>query len=194
MGRKAFLAFVVFSVISLNSGAQEKEKKFGIELSSGPSIFSGKLTGARLNPGYGFEGTLQYRIIQYADIYLGWGWNYFGSGSLFAGNKAVFKDYNYVLGLQFVHPFVDPVSLFVRAGAVYNHIEVDGESGILLYDFGQGLGFQFATGIGIGLNSNWNVNFGIKLNSIIEKAVIEDISSNRNLNFLLIQVSIIKRF
>ncbi|MBP1631156.1 MAG: hypothetical protein H6Q15_2049 [Bacteroidetes bacterium] len=194
MSRKAFIAFVVFSILSLNSGAQEKEKRFGIELSSGPSVFSGKLTGATLNPGYGFEGTLQYRIIQYTDVYLGWGWNYFGNGSIFAGNNAVFKDNGYVLGFQFVHPVMEPVSLFVRAGAVYNHIEVDGESGILLYDFGRGFGFQFATGIGVGLSSDWNLNFGIKLNSIIKKTVIEDISSNLNLNLLLVQISIIKRF
>lgn len=194
MSRKAFIAFVVFSILSLNSGAQEKEKRFGIELSSGPSIFSGKLIGATLNPGYGFEGTLHYSIINYTDIYLGWGWNYFGNGSLFAGNRAIFKENGYVLGIQFVHPVMEPVSLFFRAGTVYNHIEVDGESGILLYDFGRGFGFQFATGIGVGLSSNCNLNFGIKLNSIIEKAVIEDISSSRNLNFLLIQLSIIKRF
>ena len=54
MSRKAFIAFVVFSILSLNSGAQEKEKKFGLELSSGPSTVPGKLTGAKLNPGYGF--------------------------------------------------------------------------------------------------------------------------------------------
>jgi len=173
MSRKAFIAFVVFSILSLNSGAQEKEKRFGLELSSGPSIFPGKLTGATLNTGYGFEGTLQYRIIQYTDVYFGWGWNHFGKGSSFAGNKASFKNNGYVLGLQFIHPLMEPVSLFVRAGAVYNHIEVDGESGILLYDFGLGFGFQFATGIRIELGSSWNLNFGIKLNSTIKKYVIE---------------------
>ena len=89
---------------------------------------------------------------------------------------------------------MEPVSLFVRTGAVYNHIEVDGESGILLYDFGRGFGFQFATGIGVVLSPNWNLNFGIKLNSIIKKTVVEDISSNQNINILLMQVCIIKRF
>jgi hypothetical protein len=89
---------------------------------------------------------------------------------------------------------MDPVSLFVRAGAVYNQIKVNGESGILLYDFGRGFGFQFATGIRIGLGSSWNLNFGIKLNSTIKKYVIDDIPSNLNLNLLLMQVSIIKRF
>lgn len=194
MRGKFLLGFLVLSFFSLTGVSQVKEKKFGFELSSGPAIAPGKLGGATLNTGYGFEGIFRYRIISCTDIYAGWGWNHFGAENSFAGNNVSFEETGYVLGLQCIHPVVDGVSIYIRGGALYNHIEIENESGELLYDTGHGFGFQLATGIEIGIGSNWSINSGVKLNSLIRKVDIEDVSTSLNLNHISMNIGIVKKF
>jgi len=192
MRGKFLLGFLVFSLFSITCVSQEKEKKFGFELSSGPAIAPRKLGGVTLNTGYGFEGIFRYRIVSFTDIYAGWGWNHFAAENSFAGNNVSFEETGYVLGLQCFQPIVEGVSVYIRGGALYNHIEIENESGELLYDTGHGFGFQLATGIEIAIGLNWNLNSGIKLNSLNRE--IESISTNLNLNHISMNIGIVKRF
>lgn len=86
MKTKVLFALVVFALFSTTGIAQENEKRFGFELSSGASIATTKLNDAKLNPGLDFEGILQYWFMPHTSIYAGWGWNRYGADESFTGN------------------------------------------------------------------------------------------------------------
>ena len=85
----------------------------------------------------------------------------------FAGSNTDFEETGYVIGLQFKHP-VDGFlsSYYLRAGALYNHIEVENDNGDIIGDTGHGLGFQLAAGVDIPLGAKWSLTPGVKYNAV----------------------------
>lgn len=59
MKTKVLLLTAIIVVFHFAGKAQEKEKRFGFELSTGASVATKKPGGSTLNPGVGFEGIFQ---------------------------------------------------------------------------------------------------------------------------------------
>lgn len=195
MKTKVLLLSALLIILSINSNAQENEKHFGVEINAGLSIPLNKLDNTQLNPGFGFEGILHYRFIPYTGVYAGWGWNRFGADESFAGKDVCFEETGYVFGLQFKHPFgQSPVSYFVRAGGLYNHIEIENAEGDIIMDSGHGWGWQLAGGIDLPIGRNWSVMPGLKFNSLKTEVENEGIITQLNQNYVSVRVGIIKRF
>ncbi len=195
MKTKALLAVAMFAILSLNCKAQKSEKHFGFELSGGASFATRELGGAKLNTGLGFEGILHYRFMQYLGIYAGWGWNKFSANESFAGNKTDFEETGYVFGLQFKHPIGNsPISYYLRAGGLYNHIELENEKGDIIEDSGHGLGWQLAAGIDVPLGSNWSLTPGLKFNALSREIKTSEYKKQLDLNYVMIRIGILKKF
>jgi hypothetical protein len=187
------LAFALFVTGSLR--AQENEKRFGVELNGGVSMATNKLGGSSLNPGLGFEGILHYRFLSHTGVYAGWGWNRLGADESFAGKDVCFEETGYVLGLQFQHPFGrSPLQYYVRAGALYNHVETENSDGDIINDSGHGLGWQVAGGIDVPLGRNWSLTPGLKFNSLSRESDFEGTTKKLNYNYLSLRLGIVKRF
>lgn len=175
--------------------AQESTKRFGFELNTGVSIATGKPGDAALRPGFGFEGIFHYRFMPHTGIYAGWGWNRFGAGKSFAGSDVCFEETGYVFGVQFMHPVgAMPISYYLRAGGLYNHIEIENTSGDIIGDTGHGLGFQLAAGIGYAIGKNWSITPGIKFNYLSGDVNIEGVNTDIKHNYLSLRVGFLKRF
>lgn len=175
--------------------AQENGKRFEIELNGGASVATGKVGETKLNPGFGFEGTLHYRILQHTGVYAGWGWNRFGADNSFAGTDVCFEETGYVFGLQFKHPIgSSPLSYYLRVGGLYNHIEIENAAGDIIGDTGHGLGFQLGAGIDYNLGKNWSITPGLKFNSLSRDVEVEGVTTGLNHNYLSLKVGIQKRF
>ena len=195
MKTKVLFASALFLIFSLSMIGQEKEKHFGVELSGGASFATSKLNDASLNPGFGFEGILHYRFIPFTGIYAGWGWNRFGANESFAGNDVCFEETGYVFGLQFKHPIGDSrLSYYLRAGGLYNHIEIENAAGDIIKDSGHGFGWQAAGGVDVDLGKNWSLTPGIKFNSLSREVDNEGVVVPLDQNYLSVRVGILKKF
>jgi opacity protein-like surface antigen len=195
MKTKGLIAFVMFAILSLNGIAQESEKRFGFELGSGASFATSQLAGTSLKTGFGFEGIFHYRFMPHAGIYGGWGWNKLAANNSFAGSDVCFEETGYVLGLQFKHPVGSmPLSYYLRAGGLYNHIEVENADGDIIGDTGHGFGFQLAAGIDYSLGKNWSLTPGVKFNSLSRDLEMGGTTTKLNLNYVSVRVGILKRF
>ena len=195
MKTKAILLTAIFITSFFCANAQEKQKRFGFELSSGASIATQKLGGAEMNPGFGFEGIFQYRFLEHIGIYGGWGWNRFGADNSFAGNDMCFEETGYVFGLQFKHPIgKGATSYYFRAGGLYNHIEIENADGDITHDSGHGLGWQLAAGFDFNLGKNWSLTPGVKFNSLNRDVENEGVNVPLDLNYLQFRVGILKKF
>jgi opacity protein-like surface antigen len=194
MKTKVLIALAVFA-LALSGFAQEKEKRFGFELSGGASFATRELGGADLKFGFGGEGIFHYRILPHAGVYAGWGYNTFSAENSFAGNEIDFEETGYVFGLQFKHPIgISPVSYYVRAGALYNHIELENTDGDIIGDTGHGFGWQAAGGVDIPLGRNWSLTPGVKFNSLSGDVNMEGTTTQLDLNYLQVRVGILKKF
>ncbi len=194
---KSIVLSLLVAFTSLSCFAQEKESRFGIEADGGASLALKKLDEAKMRVGVGFEGTFHYRFYKHLGAYAGWGWNWFSAENSFAGKNCDFEETGYVLGLQFKHPIGhSPISYYVRAGALLNHIEIENNDGDIVEDTKHGLGFQLAGGIYIPIGKNWSINTGLKFNSLNRKDIefSDNIKRTLDLKYLSLRVGIIKMF
>lgn len=161
--------------------AQQGSSRFSFEFAGGPSYANRTLAGADLNIGGGFEAVFHYRFMPHTGAYAGWGWNKFSADRSFAGDDMDFEETGYVFGLQFKHPIgAGNMNGYVRAGGLYNHIEIENTDGDIVEDTGHGFGFQLAAGLEIPVSQKWSITPGIKFNSLSRD--LESGSVNRDLN------------
>ncbi|PRY99944.1 outer membrane protein with beta-barrel domain [Marinilabilia salmonicolor] len=195
MKTRALVSIVFAIMVSVTTMAQEKEKRFGFEFSSGLSVATGNLGETTRDTGLGFEGIFHYRFLTHTGVYLGWGWNQFGANDSFGGNDVCFEETGYVFGLQYKHPLGDsPIQYYLRVGGLYNHIETENSEGEIVDDTGHGLGWQLAGGVDIPLGKNWNFTPGIKFNSLSRDAEFEGYNSELKYNYISFRLGILKRF
>lgn len=194
MKTKVFIAVAMFALLSTTTDAQEKEKRFGLEVSGGPS-FATREFAEGLRMGYGVEGTIHYRFMPLTGIYAGWGENWFSTETSSSDNNRDYEETGYVLGLQFKYPFKGSrSSFFLRAGVLYSHIEVENDNGDILEDTGHGPGYQLAGGIDISLGSGWSLTPGIKFNSLSRETEFEEASGQIDHQYISARIGIMKRF
>jgi len=180
------IAFTMLVVLSMSCFAGESGNRFGFELNGGASFATRKMDWNSLNPGFGFEGTLHYRIMPYAGVYGGWGWNRFAADHVQGGEDLCFEETGYVLGLYFNHPIgISRSSFYIRSGALYNHIETENADGDIISDTGHGYGFQLAGGISVDLGKNWSLTPGLKFNTLPQ---------DTNYQYISVRIGIAKNF
>jgi len=195
MKTKVILSIALVILISASTLAQENEKRFGVELNGEVSFVSSDLAGASLNTGLGYEVILQYRFMPFTSVYGGWGYSHFNANESFAGNDIDFEQTGYILGLQFKHPIgKSPVSYFVRAGALYCHIETENNDGDIISDTGHGIGWQAAAGIEVALGKNWSLAPGLKYNWLSGETDFEGANYQLDHRYVAARLGIIKRF
>ncbi|MEZ5072696.1 MAG: outer membrane beta-barrel protein [Bacteroidales bacterium] len=192
---KPTIAFFAFFLLLAGTANAQEDKRFGVEFNGGLSVATQTLDDTRLNPGFGFEGLLHYRILPHAGVYAGWGWNRFGASESFAGPDVCFEETGYVFGLQFKHPLGDTRMRYaLRAGGLYNHIETENAAGDILDDTGHGLGWQVAGGLELPLGENWCLLPGLKFNSLSRESGYEGIERELNHRYVSLRLGISTRF
>jgi opacity protein-like surface antigen len=171
------------------------QPRFAIELRPGVSFATQELGDADLKTGLGFEGMLSYRFTNTVGAYAGWGWNRFSADQSFAGADADFEETGYLFGVQFNPTLGDgALGLYLRAGALVNHIEVENKGGDIISDSGHGLGYQLGAGLDVGLGSNWQLRPGLKYQSLSRDLEIETTTTPVDLRYFSIAVGIAKNF
>ncbi len=195
MKTKGLFTLLTLALLSINSIAQETEKRFGVELNAEVSFVSSDLNGANLNTGLGFETILQYRFMPFTSVYGGWGYSHFNANESFAGSDIDFEQTGYILGLQFKNSIGDsPLSYFVRGGLLYSHIETENNDGEIISDTGHGVGFQVAGGLEVALGNNWSLAPSLKFNSLSGETELEGVNYQLEHRYVSARLGFIKRF
>jgi hypothetical protein len=189
------VTIIMFALAVTVTHAQEESSKFSFELNAGPSYAIQNLAETDLDLGVGFEGLLHYKFMPHMGVYAGWGWNKFASDGTFDGIEADFEETGYQFGLQYSHPIRSSgISWFVRAGGLYNHIEVEDPDGEIVGDTGHGLGYHAGTGLEISLGSKWSISPIVKFHSLNRDVEINENNQNLDLKYLSLRVGLTRAF
>jgi opacity protein-like surface antigen len=179
---------IVFLISIKNLQAQDE---FSFEFRLNGSNVTSDITDADMDLGYGFEGTLAYRFLPHLAAYAGWGWNQFPTDNFIPEVKTDFEETGYTFGLQFIHPFTDiNLNYIIRAGGIYNHIEIENEDGDITLDSGHGFGWQVGAGLLFQLNENLNLIPTIRFRSLLTDADLNSNNIELDLNYLSVGVGL----
>lgn len=195
MRTKDLLLVALLCFFSYRSIAQETEKRFGFELSTGASFALSKPGDTQLNPGFGAEGIFHYRFLTNTGIFAGWGWNRFGADQSFAGENTCFEETGYLIGLELKQAIGNKSLLYyLRFAGLYNHLELENAAGEIIGDSGHGLGFQLAAGIDYKLGEKWSLTPGLKFNSLSRSIEIDNVDTNLSHRYISIRIGLLRNF
>ena len=163
----------------------QSNNNWSLDFRSAGSYATKNLGDAELGLGLGYELTIAYKFMPHLSAYAGWGWNQFSSIESFAGSDLDVEETGYTLGFQFVHPLGETIlSSFLRAGGIYNHIEIENNSGDIIIDSGHGLGWQVETGVAIAVSEQFQLVPSLRYRSLSRDLDTENGSMSVELNYL----------
>lgn len=167
------------------------QNKWSLELRPGVDYATQDIADADLGLGFGAELTIAYRFMPHLTAYAGWSYNNFAVDQSFAGPDASFEETGYTFGFQFIHPIGESdIKCLVRAGGIYNHIEIENNSGDIVIDSGHGLGWQAEAGLVIPLSENFSLLPSLRYRSLNRDIEIENIITSVDLNYLSVGVGL----
>lgn len=179
----------------LCADATMAQDRFGVELFLDGSIATQDVGGADVDPGFGFEANVTYRFMPHFFAYTGWGWQRFGSSGSFENADVDIEETGYRFGVQFMRPLGStPVEYFLRAGGLYNHIELENSDGDIIADSGHGLGWQAGAGIAVPIGAKWRFMPGLRYQSLSRDLDMGTGSTDVSLNYVAFDVGFHRTF
>lgn len=189
---KILTTSVLIGIFGINCQAQEN---FSAEFRPGLSFPVDDVAGTKVNPGYGFEVTIAYEVLQDVGIYAGWGWNKFNADNAFLSQRIDIEESGYTGGIQFKHRIKNSsISYLIRGGAVYNHLELEDNDGQLIADSGHGIGWQAEGGITFEIGNSWDIRPTARYRSLPGDIDVFNGQMSVDLKYISVGVGIAKKF
>lgn len=192
---KNSIAFLLGFVMVAAAQFAYAQGPLSLEVRTGIDFATQELGDADLSTGFGFEITLDYRLMQHMSVYGGWGWHRFTTEDAFGSGDFDVEETGYTFGLQFMHPIgASSTAYFIRAGGIYNHIELENSDGDITADSDHGLGWQIGAGLAFSLGEKWRLMPGVRYRSLLRDIEVGDTTSNADLNYVEVGVGFVRNF
>lgn len=195
MIRASIVAAVVCAAALPRVG--EAQQRWSLELRTGAAFATQDLGDADLGEGIGVEGTVAYRFMPHVSAYGGWDWLNFSTDASFAGADAELEETGYAFGLQFDHPFrgeTTGAAYRLRAGATWNHIEIEDPDGDVVADSGHGLGWEVGTGVVVPFGDTWRFTPGVRYRSLGRTLDVGGVPNDVDLTYVSLELGFARRF
>ena len=193
--KHTWITFLGVLVVFVSTSAAA-QNRFLVELRGGPAFATDALSDADLGRGWGAEATASYRFLPHLSLYGGWGWRWFpASGNAFAGADVDVEEAGYTFGLQFAHPVgSSPIGYFLRAGGIYNHLEIENSEGSRIADSGYGLGWQIGAGVIVPLGRQWYLMPGVRYRALACSISVGTTRTDVELTYVAVGVGVARAF
>lgn len=192
------ISLAAFALFTLYSGqGLEAQSRLGFEIRGGLGSPNGELDATDLERGFGFEGSVSYRLLPHLATYLGWDWWRFPADDAFAGPGVDLEETGYAFGLRFEHPFAgeegNGPAWWIRAGGTADHFELEDGDGELISDSGHGLGWEVGGGLSLPVGS-WRFTPGVRLRSLRRDIEVDTRQLEVELHTLAFEVGFARGF
>ncbi|MFO7719060.1 MAG: outer membrane beta-barrel protein [Gillisia sp.] len=189
---KTILLGIIFLMFCNLSVAQNQ---WTAEFRPGLGFPIDEIAGSDVKTGFGFELTIAYNFLESLGAYAGWGWNEFRAKNALGEANINFEETGYTFGLQFMHPTgLSSLHYLIRAGAIYNHLEAEDNSGNSIANTGRNLGWQLEGGAAIDLSGGFNLRPSVRYRSLPGEFEIGTTTTNADLNYISFGVGLSKTF
>ena len=166
-----------------------------VDLRGSAAMPTQELAGADLDMGFGFGGTVAYRLMPHLHLYGGWDWLHFGADQSFAGTNMDFEETGYTFGLRFEHPLVASSALMYRieGAGTYKHLEIE-DDGSIIGDSGHELGFELGLGVLWPLGSTWRLAPTVRYRALSNDFTIGNTTTAANLRYTGLEIGFSRKF
>lgn len=174
------------------ASSADAQERWAFELRAGAALPTQDVGSDELGTGMSLEGTLRYRFLPHLGAYAGWDWVRFAPETSFAGDNVDFEETGYAFGLRFEQPFSDttPISGWVRAGGIYDHLELEDDAGSIIADSGHGFGFEAAAGVALRAGERWSVTPGLRYRSLSPDVEVGDVTTEVDLRYIALELGV----
>jgi len=181
--------------VLLSASPLRAQDRWTAEVRSGANVNSNQFATADLKTGIGFGGALGVRILPDLFAYGGWDWQHHRAKAQLFGVSAHVEDTGYAFGLRYVLPVAYWARPWVRAGGLYNHVEIEGSSdGLLVADSKHTLGLEVGGGLEVALGGPWSLTPGLRYRRFEPTVRFGGVESSTTLSDLTFDVGMVLRF
>jgi opacity protein-like surface antigen len=168
---------------------------WGIQLRGNGAIATQDQDRETTQEGFGFGATIDYFFMPHVAAYAAWDLTHFAAHEMLGANRDL-EETGYALGLRYQHPIraLGRTDGWVRAGAMYNHMELENDEGDVISDSGHDLGWEAGAGLAFGLNNGWSVNPGFRYRSLSRDLDVAGASVPVELQYVAFEIGVARRF
>lgn len=195
MSRMCRTVFVSLVLGVAGTPALAAQGRVGVEVRGGLAVPTTDLGAVDLSAGFGFEGTLAYRVLEHLAVYGGWDWHHFTPDDAAAMEETDIEETGYAFGLRFQHPLGGAGGPWIqaRAGGTVNHIEVE-TGGETTADSGHGLGWEAGLGLLFPLGDRWKLGPGARYRSLTRELTSDGVTGDVDLRYFALEVVVSRIF
>jgi hypothetical protein len=187
-----FIAIAALLTASATALQAQETGTFSLELRGGAGLPTKDLGTADLNTGVNLEFTANVQVMPHLALYAGWDWANFALKQDI-GDYADVEDTGYAFGARFFAPSLGPVTPWLRAGGVYDHIELEGDDDdVDILSADHTLGWEAGAGAAIALGSSWSLTPGVRYRTFSPE--LDELDGEVDMSYLTIDIGISKTF
>jgi hypothetical protein len=168
---------VVVLLLVASTVALQAQSPFGMELRAGAGIPAADLGDAALKTGFSTEVTGTFRVMEHMNVYAGWDWSRFATDTPFYGSNYDVELTGYAFGLQFQHPLASRMGGWLRAGALYSHVELENSAGTTVADSGHDLGWEVGGGLRVPVGERTFITPGVRYRTLSTELTVGQVRS-----------------
>ncbi|HSJ15782.1 MAG TPA: outer membrane beta-barrel protein [Longimicrobiales bacterium] len=165
--------------------------RFSLDLRSGAVLPTADLGASALNPGMGLGLVANLQVMPHLNLYAGWDWARF----TLEQDLGPFEDMDvtgYSFGARFFAPSLGSVTPWLRAGGVYDHIELEGDDRDDRVSADHTLGWEAGVGAAVPLGGRWALLPGVSYRSFSPE--LDEIGGKAYVRYLTIDIGISATF
>lgn len=194
MKRRTLPFLFVLSVV-LTASPVFAQARWTVEFRGGGNVTTEQFASVDLEPRVGLEGGVGLRVAPALFVYGAWDWQQHRSKTRLFGAIADVEDTGYAFGLRYVAPVASRAKPWVRAGGLYNHVEIeDSNAGSMVADSEHTFGFEVGGGLDIALDDAWSVTPGVRYRRFEPDVRRGGIQSPATLSYITYDVGLMLKF
>lgn len=195
---KSPIPIVLTAAMLAVTSSATAQQPWTVELRGGGAFPTVDIVGdSGTGNGIALEGVLSYRFVPYLDAFVAWDWVKFSPETSFAGPEVDIEGTGYLAGLRFERSVAEavPFDVWVRAGARYDHLELNDASGEIIAGTGRDVGFDLGAGVTVQVAERWSVTPGVRYRAVSHDVQLSPTrTEDADLRHVVVDVGVRYRF
>lgn len=188
------LLLVVPLALGVCTSSALAQSRFSLDFNAGAAMPTQDLGDAALGTGFGFGAAANLRVMPHLHLYAGWEWHRFATDEPFLGNDYDVEDTGYAFGTRFQHPLSTKLDAWVRAGGLFNHVELEDDAGQIVSDSGHELGWEAGGGLGYWISDKVAIMPGVRYRTYSADLTLGQSTVPVDLSYVTAEIMLTYRF